>query len=123
MRNPIGSASGTAFLLARLIFTGALALVVAGALAPSPRASTKRHQLSMQGMAFKPARLEVAVGDTVVWTNQDIVPHSATAGGAGAWDTGALAQGKSAVHVPALRGEVRYHCTLHPAMEGTLLVK
>ena len=77
----------------------------------------------MQGMAFTPTRLEVAVGDTVVWTNRDIVPHSATAGGPGAWDTGALAQGKSAVHVPTQRGEVRYHCTLHPAMEGTLLVK
>ena len=107
----------------RWILTGALALAVAGALASQSRAIATRHQVSIQGMAFKPARVEVAVGDTVAWTNQDLVPHSATADGPGAWDTGELSQGRSGVHVPTQRGEFRYYCALHPTMEGTLIVK
>lgn len=118
--NPVRTGSGTAV---RWILTGALALAVAGALASQPRAGGRQHQVSMQGMAFKPARVEAAVGDTVVWTNQDVVPHSATAPGPAAWDTGALSQGRSAVYVPTHRGEFRYYCTLHPAMEGALIVK
>lgn len=107
----------------RWILTGALALAVAGALASRPGIGPKRHQVTIQGMAFKPARVEVAVGDTVAWTNQDIVPHTATADGPGAWDTGALSQGRSAVQVPTQPGQFRYYCALHPTMEGTLIVK
>ena len=83
----------------------------------------KRHTVSMVGMAFKPARITVAVGDTVVWTNQDVVPHTATATGPGGWDTGELSQGQSGQFVPARKGEVKYTCQLHPAMEGTLVVQ
>lgn len=72
-------------------------------------------------MAFKPSRLDVAVGDTVVWTNQDVVPHSATA--KGTWDTGTLSQGQSGSYVAKAAGEFEYVCTLHPGMKGALVVK
>ena len=123
MKTPGRPGSPTGFSVARLIIPGALALAVAGALAAHPTAAVKRHTVSMEGMAFKPARLTVAVGDTVVWTNKDIVPHTAAAPGPQGWDTGELSQGQSGQYVPTRKGEVKYGCGLHPAMEGTLVVQ
>jgi plastocyanin len=37
------------------------------------------HAVSISGMKFNPANLEVAAGDTVTFTNQDSAPHTATA--------------------------------------------
>jgi plastocyanin len=72
-------------------------------------------------MAFHPAVLEVARGDTVIWVNQDIVPHTATA--KSEWDTGVLAQGALGIIISRRRGEFRYACTLHPTMKGTLVTR
>jgi plastocyanin len=85
---------------------------------PLPR----RHVVEMRGMAFHPAVLEVQPGDTVVWINRDIVPHTATASGKAGWTTGALAQGQSGRYVPRKRGEEPYACELHPTMRGKLIV-
>jgi len=73
-------------------------------------------------MAFHPAALEVQPGDTVVWINRDIVPHTATASGKSGWDTGRLLQGQSGRYVPRKRGEESYACGLHPTMQGRLIV-
>ena len=37
----------------------------------------------MEGMVFQPDVITVASGDTVVWVNKDMVPHSATSAAAG----------------------------------------
>src|SRR2546423_277336 len=51
-------------------------------------------------MEFHPAVLTVAAGDTVVWVNRDIVPHTATATGGTKWDTGQLTHGQSVPFTP-----------------------
>ena len=48
-------------------------------LAGSRAAHAATHQVTIEGFAFVPATLEVAVGDTVVFTNKDGAPHTATA--------------------------------------------
>ena len=73
-------------------------------------------------MKFVPARLEVAAGERITWTNRDIVPHSVTAPGAGI-ESGDLAQGKSWTYVARRKVEIDYICRLHPVMRGTLVVK
>jgi plastocyanin len=74
-------------------------------------------------MAFHPAELAVAPGDTVVWINRDIVPHTATAGGRREWTTGLLASGDSGSQVIRQPGPISYRCALHPTMRGTLTVE
>ncbi len=74
-------------------------------------------------MAFHPEVLELRRGDTVVWINRDIVPHTATATRKGGWDTGSLLQGESGRYVPRRKGEEPYLCTLHPIMLGKLIVQ
>jgi plastocyanin len=75
-------------------------------------------------MSFRPETLTVRTGDTVVWVNKDIVPHTATASSAaGTFDTGNLAQGDAGRYVAQHAGAVEYTCTLHPVMKATLIIK
>ena len=74
-------------------------------------------------MAFHPAHLLVAAGDTVVWINKDIVPHTATATGARAWDTGTIASQDSSRQIVKAGADSSYACALHPTMEATLVVR
>jgi plastocyanin len=100
-----------------LIFSGA-------ALPPRPTdAVPRRHEVEIRGMAFHPEVLEVRRGDTVVWLNGDIVPHTATATRKAGWSTGPLLQGKSGHYMARHRGEEPYFCQLHPTMRGKLIVR
>lgn len=72
-------------------------------------------------MAFSPARLDVAVGDTVVWVDRDIVPHTATADSGGGWDAGPILAGGSGTYVVQSAGTIGYHCRFHPVMHGILI--
>jgi len=44
---------------------------------------TRTHKVTMESMRFHPDDLTVAPGDTVVWVNEDLVPHTATSQAAG----------------------------------------
>ena len=109
--------------IAALAAIGVLAL--AGAAAPFRPADPvpQRHVVEIRGMAFHPEVLEVRRGDTVVWINRDIVPHTATATRTSGWDTGSLLQGKSGQYVASHGGEDPYFCRLHPVMLGKLIVR
>ena len=48
------------------------------------RAGAGASQVTIEAIAFDPAELQVSVGDTVVWTNEDeAVKHTVTSGKAG----------------------------------------
>ena len=73
-------------------------------------------------MKFVPERLEVAAGDTVVWTNHDVVPHTVTASQAKV-ESGEIAPNNTFRFVARRKGEMPYLCRLHPVMKGLLVVK
>jgi plastocyanin len=73
------------------------------------------HNVTIQGMKFSPASLEVAVGDTVTFTNNDSAPHTATSD---AFDTGRLSRGESATVTIDAAGTFNYICKIHPSMKG-----
>lgn len=73
----------------------------------------------MRGSAFEPARLEVHPGDKVVFKNNDVVPHDVKGPG---FDSGVIKPGASYTWVAKGKGEIAYRCTLHPKMDGTLVV-
>ena len=41
------------------------------------------HTVTIDATRYQPARLVVHAGDTVVWVNKDVIPHTATAKGGG----------------------------------------
>ena len=80
------------------------------------------HAVQIKGMKFNPAKLEVAVGDTITFTNVDSRRHTATALD-GTFDTGRLATGKSATVRIATAGKHDFGCMIHPSMTGTVTAK
>jgi len=75
---------------------------------------------------FEPATLTLDAGDTVEWKNDDIVPHTATADGGGQkpeFDSGTIHTGAAWRSVTRNKGRYNYTCTLHPNMEGKLIVE
>lgn len=84
----------------------------------------KVHEVKIRGMTFEPATLEVSAGDTVVWINEDFVPHTATSSATpAAFDSGTLQPKQRWKFVAKAKGTFPYVCTLHPTMVGSLQVR
>jgi plastocyanin len=79
-------------------------------------------EVSTAGRAFNPAVLEVAVGDTVTWINDDDTEHTVSAT-EDAFDSGELAVGSSFSFTFETPGEFPYRCLIHPEMQATIVVR
>ena len=112
--------NGTSALRARFSLL-LLSALVAGCGAGAESAP-RIHQIAIQGFVYAPASLEVAVGDTVVWTNRDVVPHTVTSE-SGAFDSGSMAAGATWRYVAVEPGSFPYICGFHPTMKGMLVVR
>ena len=77
------------------------------------------HTVTIDATRYQPARLTVHVGDTVVWVNKDLIPHTATAKG-GAFDSKVVAPGASWRFTVKAKGATDYACLFHPTMPGRL---
>jgi LPXTG-motif cell wall-anchored protein len=77
--------------------------------------------VTIKSFKFAPKSLTIKVGDTVNWTNQDSVQHSATADN-GTFDTGLIAKGSTRAYRFTTAGTYGYHCTPHPGMKATITV-
>ncbi len=80
------------------------------------------HQVRIAQFKFVPPALQVAPGDTVEWSNQDILPHTTTAT-SGHWDSGSVAPGATWRQVMTQRGVESYACRFHPTMLGSIEVR
>ena len=63
----------------------------------------------------------VPLGQPITWLNQGQLPHTVTFQGT-AWDSGLMAPGAAATLVLDAPGVYRYVCTLHPSMNGAVVV-
>jgi plastocyanin len=79
------------------------------------------HTITIEGMQFKPADVKIKPGDSVVWVNADMFPHTVTST-ADAFDSHQIDAGKSWKFRAATAGEFPYVCSLHPTMQGMLRV-
>lgn len=83
--------------------------------------SSGEASVAMTKQSFEPAQLSVAPGTTIVWTNNDDIPHSVTADDK-RFDSGALAPGQTFRWKADGAGAVSYHCIFHPSMTAVLSV-
>ena len=72
--------------------------------------------------AYMPDDLNVAVGTTVTWMNADSISHTSTSDATG-WNSGILAPGGQFSLAFQTAGTFPYHCTIHPGMVGTVVVR
>ena len=84
--------------------------------------SSSKDTVSMKSLRFHPATLSVRVGQTVTWRNDDTTDHNVTATKGATFKSRAFGGGGSYRFTPRRAGAIQYVCTLHPGMEGTLLV-
>src|SRR3546814_5669773 len=78
------------------------------------------HVIEMSRMRFGPAPANLKVGDTIVWVNHDIVPHTATARDR-SFDV-TIKPHQSARVTMRRAGTIAIYCRFHPAMKGVLRV-
>jgi plastocyanin len=89
----------------------------------APAAAPAGTAVSMVDNAFEPRDLTVKVGDTVEWTNDGGIAHTATATEGANFDSGSVASGETFEWTAKKAGNVSYVCTFHPGMEGTITVQ
>jgi nitrite reductase (NO-forming) len=73
---------------------------------------------------YSPTNITVVIGvnNTITWTNNDNVAHTVTADN-GLFDSGLLNQGQTWSYTFTTPGTYQYHCSIHPWMKGTVIVK
>ena len=86
-----------------------------GEAAPRRPATTK---VTIEAMRFSPAEITVKPGDTILWTNNDIVAHTVTSQ-TGAFDSNLIPPGGTWKFVVKKTGAFGYKCSYHPTMTAT----
>ena len=107
----------------------AIALVLAGLcfFGAGAAAEAKEHKVEISDVKFKPAKLKVKKGDTVVWVNRDDRDHTVVAKvkdkeKEAAFDSGKIAAGEKYEHKFDKAGQYDYGCDYHPRMRGAIEV-
>jgi plastocyanin len=90
--------------------------------APTPSRKSVVAKAGMRDMAFRPLRVEIAPGTTVVWTNSDAMVHTVTSDD-GRWSSGAIEPGATWWRRFDRPGTYTFHCTPHPFMKGVVVVR
>jgi plastocyanin len=95
--------------------------------APAPAAGGSVVKVDMKNIQFNPKTVTVKKGTTVEWVNQDSTNHDVTkSSGPGpqfASGTGNIGSGGTYKQTFNAAGTIQYHCTVHPGMDGTIVVK
>ena len=111
-----------AFEMLKILWAGPLLVACTGDVAGDAASGPPRtHTVEIRDMAFHPADIRARPGDTIVWTNADFLPHTATDPDS-AWTSPPLAQGESWRMVVGGSGAGTYICAFHPVMEARLTI-
>ena len=84
-------------------------------------ATTGEVKVDIKNFAFNPAVVMVKKGTKITWTNGDSAPHTITSSD-GVLNSPHLSTGDSFSFTPTAAGTIEYHCAIHPAMVGKVVV-
>jgi plastocyanin len=80
--------------------------------------------VNIDNFSFAPEALFVAPGTRVTWTNRDDIPHTITdAATQRAFKSAPLDTGDAFAFQFTKTGTYHYFCSLHPKMQGTVVVR
>lgn len=89
--------------------------------APVKAAATMRRTI-IKNISYMQPKIQVTVGTTVEWTNNDPLPHSVTSDGK-SFDSGLIQPGHTYRHTFTRAGTYSFHCIPHPFMRGVVVVR
>jgi plastocyanin len=84
--------------------------------------SAQVHHVSITSSGFSPRNININVGDTIVWTNDDTTDHTVTESIGGSFDSGNIAPSGTFSMTFATAGTLGYDCTIHSTMTGSINV-
>lgn len=87
---------------------------------PTVSAPETDNRIIIENFAFNPAEVKIKVGDKVVWTNKDSVPHRIEI--AGDIKSPNLSKNNTFEFTFTKAGEFSYICGIHPSMKGRVVV-
>ena len=97
------------------------AITLTAAIFLSSAAWAETISVNIKSFKFHDAEITIAVGDSIVWLNQDGARHTATAKD-GTFNTGTLKKNASGEVVFTQAGTYEYFCKFHRSMKGTVVV-
>jgi plastocyanin len=92
----------------------------AAAAAPS---GAGQQGVSIRNFTFEPRTITVKTGARITVSNRDSTAHTASSDDGSSFDTGSIAPGSSSTITLKRTGRVTYHCSIHPFMHGTIIVR
>ena len=95
--------------------------ILNGCFTPSEKPIPKTHLVEIKAMQFQPSQLTVQKGDTVIFTNKDIVVHDVTEEKNKSWTSLPLSANQS--YSIVVNESADYYCSIHPVMKGRLLMQ
>ena len=98
----------------RFAFAAAFAVLLGSA------AAAKVIHVDIEKLVFNPKTVTAEIGDTIEWTNHDVVAHTATADDK-SWEV-VLAARATGSYLIERAGELGYFCRFHPNMRATIKV-
>ena len=106
------------------ILTGTLFVGLLLGVGALSAALTDPSSVNIDNFTFAPAEITVAPGTKVTWTNRDDIPHIVTdAAEPRGFKSPPLDTGNTFSYVFTKTGTYHYFCSLHPRMQGTVVVK
>jgi plastocyanin len=78
--------------------------------------------VEIKNFMFAPMTLTVSVGATVTWKFADSTPHTVAADD-DSFTSSPMSNGQIYTHTFDTAGTIKYHCSIHPFMTGTVVVK
>jgi plastocyanin len=85
--------------------------------------TTTNGAVAMKNIAFDPAEITVKVGEKITWTNEESVDHDVAAVDGADFESDTFGKGGTYDFTPKKAGTIKYECTLHPGMDGTITVQ
>jgi plastocyanin len=125
VNNYLKRASLVIFIIISLIAVVSLSACSSGNGASTTKTSTQSvsgNTINIINFTFTPVTLTVSVGTTVTWTNNDSTTHRPVSD-TGVFDGGNLATNATFSFTFNTAGTFPYHCSIHPSMTGTVIVK
>ena len=96
---------------------------------PTPEAETSESgesgdvvSVGMKDIKFVPEKISASVGQKIVWTNNEDVPHNVTAEEGADFKSDTLQKDQTFEYTPTKAGTIAYVCTIHPGQNGTITV-
>jgi plastocyanin len=80
-------------------------------------------RIGMKNLKFDPEEQAVKVGQTVTWINNESIPHNVVAEEGADFESDTFGKDGTFEYKPTKAGTIKYVCTLHPGMDGTLSVE